>query len=283
MIYELPPNGQGLAALEMLNILEGYDIGNLGHNNAEYLHLLIEAKKLAFSDRDHFITDPDFEKIRVDRLLSKDYAGDLRKTIDAGKAKGPSSPSLSTGNGDTVYVTAVDKDRNAVSFISSIYLAFGSGMVVDETGIVLQNRGKSYSLDPKHFNRLEPHKRPMHTIIPGMVFKGDEFLMSFGVMGGDMQPQGHVQFLVNLIDFKMNLQEAVDAPRVRHLRGLEVYLEDGVPEEVAKDLRKNGHQITQGNPMTNQVGGGQGIYLDHAENVLLGASDRRKDGCALGY
>jgi len=190
---------------------------------------------------------------------------------------------LSIGNGDTVYVTAVDKDRNAVSFISSIYLAFGSGMVVDETGIVLQNRGKSYSLDPKHFNRLEPHKRPMHTIIPGMVFKGGEFLMSFGVMGGDMQPQGHVQFLVNLIDFKMNLQEAVDAPRVRHLQGLEVYLEDGIPEEVAKDLRENGHQVIQGNPITNQVGGGQAIYLDHTENVLLGASDRRKDGCALGY
>jgi gamma-glutamyltranspeptidase/glutathione hydrolase len=282
-IYELPPNGQGLAALEMLNILGGYDIGSLKHNGAEYLHLLTEAKKLAFNDRDHFITDPDFEKIPIDRLLSKDYAKDLRKKIEVKKAKNPSLPSLSIGNGDTVYVTAVDKDRNAVSFISSIYLSFGSGMVVDGTGIVLQNRGKSYSLDPKHFNRLEPHKRPMHTIIPGMVFKDDEFLMSFGVMGGDMQPQGHVQFLVNLIDFKMNLQEAVDAPRARHLQGLEIYLEDGIPEEVAKALHEKGHRVIQGNPTTNQVGGGQAIYLDRMENVLLGASDRRKDGCALGY
>jgi gamma-glutamyltranspeptidase/glutathione hydrolase len=282
-IYELPPNGQGLAALEMLNILGGYDIGSLKHNGAEYLHLLTEAKKLAFNDRDHFITDPDFEKIPIDRLLSKDYAKDLRKKIEVKKAKNPSLPSLSIGNGDTVYVTAVDKDRNAVSFISSIYLSFGSGMVVDGTGIVLQNRGKSYSLDPKHFNRLEPHKRPMHTIIPGMVFKDDEFLMSFGVMGGDMQPQGHVQFLVNLIDFKMNLQEAVDAPRARHLQGLEVYLEDGILEEVGAALQGKGHQVIQGNPTTNQVGGGQAIFLDRSQNILLGASDRRKDGCALGY
>jgi len=282
-IYELPPNGQGLTALEMLNILGGYDIGSLKHNGAEYLHLLIEAKKLAFSDRDHFITDPDFEKIPVDKLLSEDYAKDLRNKIEVRKAKVPSLQPYSVGNGDTVYVTAVDKHRNAVSFISSIYLAFGSGMVVDGTGIVLQSRGKSFSLDPKYFNRLEPHKRPMHTIIPGMVFKDGQFLMSFGVMGGDMQPQGHVQFLVNLIDFKMNLQEAVDAPRARHLQGLEIYLEDGIPEEVAKALHEKGHRVIQGNPTTNQVGGGQAIYLDHTENVLLGASDRRKDGCALGY
>ena len=282
-IYELPPNGQGLTALEMLNILEGYDISDLKHNGPEYLHLLIEAKRLAFSDRDHFITDPDFEKIPVEELISKEYSKKLRKKIDLKRAMPSPFPSLPAGSGDTVYVTAVDKDRNAVSFISSIYLAFGSGMVVDETGIVLQNRGKSFSLDPKHFNRLEPHKRPMHTIIPGMVFKEGEFLMSFGVMGGDMQPQGHVQFLVNLIDFKMNLQEAVDAPRVRHLQGLEVYLEDGIPEGVATALHEKGHQVIQGNPTTNQVGGGQAIYLDHTQSVLLGASDRRKDGCALGY
>jgi len=282
-IYELPPNGQGLTAIEMLNILEGYDISDLKHNGPEYLHLLIEAKRLAFSDRDHFITDPDFEKIPVEELISKEYSKKLRKKIDLKRAMPSPFPSLPAGSGDTVYVTAVDKEKNAVSFISSIYLAFGSGMVVDGTGIVLQNRGKSFSLDPKHFNRLEPHKRPMHTIIPGMVFKEGEFLMSFGVMGGDMQPQGHVQFLVNLIDFKMNLQEAVDAPRVRHLQGLEVYLEDGIPEEAATALQGKGHQVIQGNPTTNQVGGGQAIYLDHTENVLLGASDRRKDGCALGF
>jgi len=282
-IYELPPNGQGLTALEILNILEGYDIGKLKSNSSEYLHLLFEAKKLAFSDRDYFITDPDFEKIPIEPLLSKKYAERLREKIDLNKAMQPPFPCFSAGNGDTVYVTAIDKDRNAVSLISSIYVPFGSGMVVDETGIVLQNRGKSFSLDPKHFNRLESHKRPMHTIIPGMVFKDGKFLMSFGVMGGDMQPQGHVQFLVNLIDFKMNLQEAIDLPRVRHLQGMEVYLEDGIPDEVTSALQEKGHQVIQGNPTVNQMGGGQAIYLDHTQNVLLGASDRRKDGCALGY
>ena len=282
-IYELPPNGQGLTVLEMLNILEGYDIGSLKHNGAEYLHLLIEAKKLAFSDRDHFISDPDFGRIPVQELISKEYAKKLRKKIDLKRAIPPPFPFLPTGNGDTVYVTAVDKEKNAVSFISSIFRAFGSGMVVDGTGIVLHNRGNSFSLDPKHFNRLEPHKRPMHTIIPGMGFKDGKFLMTFGVVGGDMQPQGHVQFLVNLIDFKMNLQEAMDAPRVRHLQAMEVYLEDGIPEEAASILQEKGHQIIQGTPAVNQVGGGEAIYLDRNRNVLLGASDRRKDGCALGY
>ncbi|GAH87943.1 unnamed protein product, partial [marine sediment metagenome] len=157
--------------------------------------------------------------IPVDMLLSKEHAGHCREKIDSNKAMLPSIPSSYAGDSDTVYVTAVDENSNAVSFISSIYLPFGSGMVVDGTGIVLQNRGKSFSLDPNHFNKIEPHKRPMHTIIPGMVFKDGNFLMSFGVMGGDMQPQGHVQFLINLIDFKMNLQEAVDAPRIRHMGG----------------------------------------------------------------
>jgi gamma-glutamyltranspeptidase/glutathione hydrolase len=282
-VYELPPNGQGLTALEMLNILEGYDLSSLKHNNPKYLHLLFEAKKISFSDRDRFITDPDFEKIPAHQLLSKEYAKDLREKIELNRAIPSPFPSLPTGNSDTVYVTAVDKERNAVSFICSIFRAFGSGMVVDGTGIVLQNRGKSFSLDPKHLNRLEPHKRPMHTIIPGMVFKDGEFLMSFGVVGGDMQPQGHVQFLVNLIDFKMNLQEAMDAPRVRHLQGMEVYLEDGIPDDVSSALQGKGHQIMQVTSTINQVGGGQAIYLDRDQNVLLGASDRRKDGCALGY
>ncbi len=282
-VYELPPNGQGITALEMLNILEGYDLSSLKHNSPDYLHLLIEAKKAAFSDRDYFVADPEFEKIPVDRLLSKEYAEQLREKIHLKKANPPPLPSLSIGNGDTVYVTAVDRDRNAVSFISSIFRAFGSGMVVDGTGIVLHNRGNSFSLDPKHVNRLEPHKRPMHTIIPGMVFRNGDFLMSFGVVGADMQPQGHVQFLINLIDFKMNLQEAMDAPRVRHLNGLEVYLEEGIHGKTASVLQKKGHQMTRVTPAVNQAGGGQAIYLDRTQNVLLGASDRRKDGCALGY
>ncbi len=282
-VYELPPNGQGVTALEMLNVLEGYDIKDLGHNSPEYLHLLIEAKKAAFSDRDQFITDPEFEKIPLDRLLSREYARRIRDKISVERANAPSAFSVRNQGSETVYLTAVDKDRNAVSLISSLFMAFGSGVVVDGTGIALQNRGKSFSLDSRHKNRLEPHKRPLHTIIPGMLFKDGEFLMSFGVMGADMQPQGHVQFLINLIDFGMNLQEAVDAPRARHLNDMEVYLEDGIPEETASALSGKGHVIIGKFSPVNQVGGGQAIYLDRGENVLLGASDRRKDGCAIGY
>ena len=282
-IYELPPNGQGITALEMLNILEGYDIAGLGHNSADYLHLLIEAKKIAFRDRDYVVTDPEFESVPVDRLLSKEYAKEWREKINYQKAMVPPAPYSNARGSDTVFVTAVDQNRNAVSLISSVYMAFGSGMVVDDTGIVLQNRGHSFSLDPHHPNRLEPHKRPMHTIIPAMVFKDGRFLMSFGVMGGDMQPQGHVQFLINLIDFKMNIQEAVDAPRLRHVQGKEVYLEEGISKIAASELKERGHHIVDVPPSVNQFGGGQAIYLDRAQNVLLGASDRRKDGCAIGY
>ena len=282
-VYELPPNGQGITALEMLNILEGYDIADLGHNTPECLHLLIEAKKIAFSDRDKLITDPEFEEIPMDKLLSKEYAKQWRQRIDPERAMAPPTSSSFARRSDTVFVTAVDGERNAASFISSIFMAFGSGMVVDGTGIILQNRGKSFSLDPVHANRLEPHKRPMHTIIPGMVFKDGNFLMSFGVMGGDMQPQGHVQFLINLIDFNMNLQEAVDAPRIRHMQGMEIYSEDGISQQTASALEERGHRIIQAPTPVNQVGGGQAIYLDRDQDVLLGASDRRKDGCAIGY
>ncbi|UCF83854.1 MAG: gamma-glutamyltransferase [Desulfobacteraceae bacterium] len=282
-VYELPPNGQGITALEMLNILEGYDIAGLGHNSTDYLHLLIEAKKIAFSDRDCFVADPEFESVPLDKLLSKEYAREWRGKIDYQKALVPPVPYSNAPGSDTVFVTAVDQNRNAVSLISSIYMPFGSGIVVDGTGIILQNRGHSFSLDPHHPNRLEPHKRPLHTIIPAMVFKDGHFLMSFGVMGGDMQPQGHVQFLTNLIDFKMNLQEAVDAPRVRHVQGKEVYLEEGISRKVASALKQRGHHIIEIPPSVNQVGGGQAIYHERDQDVLLGASDRRKDGCALGY
>jgi len=282
-IYELPPNGQGAVALEMLNILEGYEIGRLKPNSPEYLHLLIEAKKAAFKDRDEFITDPEFENIPIHRFLSKDYAQKIRESIDRDQALPPAEQPLNRGGSETVYVSAVDRDRNAVSFISSLFMPFGSGQVVDGTGIILQNRGRSFSLDPRSFNRLEPHKRPMHTIIPGMVFKDGEFLMSFGVMGGDMQPQGHVQFLINLIDFSMNLQEAIDTPRINHLRGMEVYLEDGISDETASALARKGHRVVREDPPANQVGGGQAIYFNRVQNVLLGGSDRRKDGCAIGY
>ncbi len=280
-IIELPPNGQGVTALEILNILEGYDVGSFTHNSPDHLHLVIEAKKIAGSDRDTFVTDPEFEKIPVKKLLSKKYAAKCRLKIDPANAMSPPRPLSGSRGSETVFVTAVDQDRNAVSLISSIYLHFGSGMVVEGTGIVLQNRGFSFSLDPAHFNRLEPHKRPLHTIIPGMVFKDGQFLMSFGVMGGDMQPQGHAQFLINLIDFKMNLQEAMDAPRVRHMRDKEVYLEDGISKNTVLLLKEKGHSVLQNTPEVNQVGGAQAIYLDRSQDVLLGASDRRKDGCAI--
>jgi gamma-glutamyltranspeptidase/glutathione hydrolase len=282
-VFELPPNGQGLTALEMLNILREYDVAGMGHNSPEHLHLLVEAKKIAYNTRDNIITDPEFETIPVDTLLSQEYARQCKGMIDPGKALEPDRYRSLIPGSETVYVTAVDKDRNAVSLISSIYNHFGSGVVVDGTGIVLQNRGKDFSLDPKHRNRLEPHKRTMHTIIPGMLFKSGNFLSSFGVMGGEMQPQGHVQFLANIIDFNLNLQEALDAPRVRHMGGSEIYLENGIAPETIAALEKKGHQIQRANPVINQVGGGQAIFLDHTEDVLLGASDRRKDGCAMGY
>ena len=282
-IYELPPNGQGITALQMLNILEGYDIASMPHNGEEYLHLLIEAKKIAFRDRDKFITDPDFEDIPIEKLISKEYAKKCRKLIDVNNANTDLNTVSSTNDSDTVYVTAVDEERNVVSFISSIFMPFGSGMVVDRTGIVLQNRGKSFSLNPSHPNHLEPHKRPMHTLIPGMVFQGEDFLMSFGVMGGDMQPQGHVQFLINLIDFQMNLQEALDVQRIRHMQGMAVYLEDGISKETAYALQQKGHRILYAPASVNQVGGGQAVCIDEKGRVLLGASDRRKDGCAIGY
>jgi gamma-glutamyltranspeptidase/glutathione hydrolase len=282
-IYELPPNGQGVAALEMLNILEGYDMGRMDYNGPEHLHLLIEAKKAAFSDRDNWVTDPAFEDVPVSRLISKEYADQVRQRINHKKATGPPLPCLPSKGTDTAYATAVDQSGNAASFISSIYMPFGSAMVVDGTGIVLQNRGHAFSLNPVHRNKLEPHKRPLHTIIPAMAFKDGRFIMSFGVMGGDMQPQGHVQFLINLIDFKMNLQEAIDAPRIRHFKGREVYLEDGIPDVAFSALQDRGHRIIQTPGPVNQVGGGQAIYLDSRQKLLCGASDRRKDGVAIGY
>ena len=282
-VCELPPNGQGLVVLEMLNILEGYDLGELGPQSAGYLHLLIEAKKAAFHDRDRFITDPEFETVPIDRLLSKEYSTDIRERIDRKRASFPQWLCGTEAGSDTAYMTAVDGEGNACSFISSLFMGFGSGIVVDGTGIVLQNRGKSFSLDPGHVNRIAARKRPMHTIIPGMVLKDGKFLMSFGVMGGDMQPQGHMQFLVNVLDFGMNLQEAIDTPRIRHLHGMEVYAEDGISEEVLSELSRKGHRIVRDLSPVNQVGGGQAICLDPGRGVLLGGSDRRKDGCAIGY
>jgi len=277
-VFELPPNGQGIAALEMLNILEGFDLKSLGHNSAAYLHLLVEAKKLAFADRDAYYADPEKVAVPVDRLISKEYAEQQRKRIDLQKASRSFDAGL-TSQGDTIYLTVVDKDRNCVSFINSLFHAFGSGIVAGNTGICLQNRGCLFSLDPKHPNRLEPHKRPFHTIIPAMAFKNDKPWLVFGVMGGDMQPQGHVQVLVNMVDFGMNVQLAGEAPRFRHLyEGLA--LESGIGSEVRQSLADRGHRIVE---VPGEFGGYQAIMIDPDTGVLLGGSDPRKDGCVAAW
>jgi gamma-glutamyltranspeptidase/glutathione hydrolase len=280
-VYECPPNGQGLTALLTLNILEGIDLSAMSTRPDLYYHTLIEATKLAFADRNKYIADPTFAKVPVAELLSKEYAATRRSLINPNKAMEPPEPGAIPNHSDTVYFTVVDKDRNAVSFINSLFENFGSGIVAGDTGIVLHDRGAGFSLDPGHVNRLEPAKRPFHTIIPSMVFKDGKLLMSFGVMGGAIQPQGHVQVLTNLIDMGMNLQQAIEAPRYRYLSGKQVVFEDAMTEPVIRSLIEKGHQrAAQGGA---SMGGGQAIIIDPANGMLMGASDPRKDGMALGY
>jgi gamma-glutamyltranspeptidase/glutathione hydrolase len=292
-VWELPPPGQGIAVLQMLNILEGYDLKAMGPDSADYWHVLTEAKKLAYADRARFYTDPDFVKVPVAELISKPYAEQRRKLINVQKArKKVPAGDAKLGQGDTVYLTVVDKDRNCVSLIQSNYFGFGSGMVPGELGFALQNRGSLFALDEKHLNRLEPHKRPFHTIIPAMVtLKGRPWFV-FGVMGGDMQPQGQVQVLVNLIDFGMNVQEAGDAPRIEHVGsatpkgkagapdGGQLKAERGLAPGVLFELFRRGHQVSM---VLRNGGGYQGILIDPKTNMLQGASEYRTDGTAVGY
>ena len=285
-LYEIPPNGQGLTALLLLNILEGIDIRATRSDPERYYHTLIEATKIAFADRNRHIADPAFAKVPVKELLSKDYASQRRALIDPNRAIDvPAYGEVGTGN-DTTYFTVVDKDRNAVSFINSIYFNFGSAVVAGDTGIVLQNRGAGFSLDPNHPNRYEAGKRPFHTIIPAMVFRDGRLLMSYGVMGGDIQPQGHAQVLVNLIDRGLNLQQAIDAPRFRYISGRGVMMEDDLTQAVIDGLIQRGHERVlppAGAVHRTFMGGGQAIMIDPATGTLLGASDVRKDGVAIGY
>ncbi|GAB4154925.1 MAG: gamma-glutamyltransferase [Planctomycetaceae bacterium] len=292
-VWELPPNGQGIAALQILNILEKYDVKSMGHNSADFIHLYTEAKKLAFADRAKFYADPDFNKLPTAELISKQYANKRRKLIDMKSAATnvpAGDPKLA--HGDTVYITVVDKDRNCCSFIQSNYYGFGSMVVPGNVGFVLQNRGALFALDDTHFNRLEPHKRPFHTIIPAFVTKDGKPWLCFGVMGGDMQPQGHVQVLVNIIDFGMNVQKAGDAARVRHFgsqqptgtpmdpNGGKLAVESGVPISVIRELQKRGHHVVRA---TGSFGGYQAILLDHKHGTLHGGTEPRKDGAAVGY
>jgi gamma-glutamyltranspeptidase/glutathione hydrolase len=291
-VWELPPNGQGIAALQMLNILEGYDLKSMGPGSADYLHLFIEAKKLAYADRARFYADPAGQQLPIAELISKPYAAKRRALIDMTKALDNvphGDPKLA--HADTVYLTVVDKDRNGCSLIQSNYFGFGSKMVPGNLGFALQNRGALFALDDAHPNRLEPRKRPFHTIIPALVTKDGRPVFCFGVMGGDMQPQGHVQVLVNIIDFGMNVQQAGDAARVQHLgsatptglpaRGSgSVALESGIRREVREALAQRGHRLVPGQ---GGFGGYQGIWIDWDRGVLMGATEARKDGCALGY
>ncbi|MEO0555979.1 MAG: gamma-glutamyltransferase [Bacteroidota bacterium] len=292
-VWELPPNGQGTAALQMLNILEGYDIKGMGFGSTEYLHVLTEAKKLAYEDRAKFYADPDFNKLPTERLLSKAYAAERSKLIDPDQA----ALSYPTGDfeietGNTTYLTVADKDGNMVSLIQSIYYEFASGMVPDGLGFVLQNRGQMFNVqDRNHANALEPGKRPFHTIIPAFITKDGKPWVSFGLMGGAVQPQGHAQIVVNLVDFGMNLQEAGDAPRMRHIgssqptgsimiNGGTLNLESGFNYQSVRELRKKGHQIGTG---VGIYGGYQAIGVNQASKVYTGASESRKDGQAAGY
>ena len=291
-VWELPPSGQGIAALQMLNILEGFDIAAMGFGSAEYLHLLTEAKKLAFDDRARFYADPEFVDIPVDELISKEYAARRRVLIDSDRAMREVTPSdVVLESGETIYLTVADKDRNLVSLIQSNYAGFGSGPVPNGLGFCIQDRGALFNLDPEHPNALLPHKRPFHTIIPAMVTKEGVPVFSFGVMGGSMQPQGHVQVLCNIIDFGMGIQEAGDAPRLRHTGssqptgevmtgGGTVLLESGFSPEVIRALVAKGHSLGKDN---GGFGGYQGICWDHEKDVLIGGTESRKDGCAMGY
>ncbi|HEX5048850.1 MAG TPA: gamma-glutamyltransferase [Gammaproteobacteria bacterium] len=293
-VFELPPNGQGIAVLQMLNLLEGFDLGALEWGAPEHLHLFVEAKKLAFEDRARYYADPDFAAVPVDALVSKDYAAGRRAGIDprrAARAPEHGDPAQLRG-GDTVYLAAADGRGNMVSLIQSNYLGFGSGMTIERFGFGLQSRGSSFALEPDHPNAYEPAKRPFHTIIPGFAIGPGEALLAFGVMGAGMQPQGQVQVLCNMIDFGMNLQEAGDAPRLRHEGSSEpsggermrdggvVYAEPGFEAQSLDGLRALGHRVEAA--VGGAFGGYQAILRD-ARGVYHGASESRKDGHAAGY
>lgn len=288
-VYEMPPMGQGLAALQMLNIVETLDLRSMGRESPEFWHALIEAKKLAFADRARYYADPKFADVPVEHLLSKQYAEQRAALIDPKHAAQVDEPgAASLEHGDTTYLCTADRDGNMVSLIQSIYYGFGSGYAV--SGFALQNRGAQFNLDPHHPNSLAPGKRPFHTIIPGFAMREREPWLAFGLMGGSMQPQGHAQVLINLIDFEMDVQQAGDAARFRHLgsseptgtrmsSGGEVYLEPWVKEGVRAGLEQRGHRMHEG----GSFGGYQAIARDPATGIYAGATESRKDGCALGY
>jgi len=306
-VLEMPPNTQGIVALQMLNILEGFDVKALGHNSAAYLHLLVEAKRIAFADRDAYVADPQAVSADAVRMmLSKEYAAARRKEIrldQTAREYAPGTPQASGfvrqapgvgpqasgaearrspgegGTGDTIYLTVADGRGMVVSLIQSIFASFGAGIVAGDTGIVLHNRGSLFSLEAGHANVVAPRKRPFHTLVPAMVLKDGKPYLSYGVMGGDMQPQGHVQVLLNLVDFGMNVQEAGEAARFRHSPA-GIALESAISPSARFGLSERGHRLIDS---PGVFGGFQGILIDPRTGVLMGGSDPRKDGLAIGY
>jgi len=279
-IWEMPPNGQGMAALQILNILKGFDLSSMGYGSSEHIHTFLEAKKLAYADMTKYYGDPNFGNIPLSSLLSDEYAAERRKLIDPNKA-GNFEAGLTSGD-HTIYLTVADRDGNMISLIQSNSALFGSREVPDGLGFVLQNRGAGFVLEEGHINNYAPGKRPFHTIIPAFVTKNNKPFMSFGLMGGDMQTQGHAQIIMNIIDFNMNLQEAGDAPRIYHreesLKSGGTYLESGFDYETIRDLIDRGHTIRMGKGI---FGGYQAIMFKNG--VYYGASESRKDGQAAGY
>lgn len=292
-IWELPPNGQGIAALQMLNLLEPWDLRGAGFGSRQHAHLFVEAKKLAFEDRARLYADPAFARVPVERLISKEYAAERSRLMNAERAALSHPPGLphAVDEGDTIYLTVADSDRNMVSLIQSNYRGFGSGVCPSGLGFCLQDRGEMFDLQAGRMNSYAPGKRPFHTIIPAFVTKDGRPFLSFGVMGGATQPQGHVQILLNIIDFGMNIQEAGDAPRILHSGSSEptgetmtdggaVSLESGFPAGLSEQLQESGHVLRTAR---GEFGGYQGIQYDVERDVYLGASESRKDGMAAGY
>ncbi|HEX5423601.1 MAG TPA: gamma-glutamyltransferase [Candidatus Acidoferrales bacterium] len=283
-VYELPPNGQGIAALMMLNIMQQFPLAKYGHNSTDALHVMIEAKKLAYADLRRYVGDPRFSHIPIEAMVSANYGERRAKLIDMNKANcdvAPGEPGLPT-KGDTTYLTAVDSQGNMVSLIQSNYDEFGSRLVADGTGFVLQDRGALFVLDPSSPDALAGRKRPLHTIIPGFMERGDDRI-AFGIMGGFNQAQAHAQFVSDVVDFGMNIQAALESPRFRHLgfHGCHVAIEDRIPESVRNGLTARGHQIDLRGDYSATVGGGQAVQRDFKTEVNYGASDPRKDGAAI--
>jgi gamma-glutamyltranspeptidase len=283
--YQIGPNTQGLAALQILNILNGWDLRDFGEGSTAYYHHLIEATRLAFRDRDRYLSDPDFVDIPVARLLSSQHADSLRSQIDSYSAGIGASPSV---DGDTVFVAAADEDGNLVSLIQSLYFEFGSAFVAGETGIVMQNRGSFFSLDPSHPNRLEPGKRTFHTIIPAMVGKDGRPWLAYGTMGGEGQPQTQTAVLTRVLDFGFDLQSAIEAPRWLLGRtwgapSSSLHLEGSIPTTVIEELRAMGHPVVVQPAWSELFGHAQAVAIDRDRGILLGAADPRGDGAAVGF